>query len=159
VQGVDTEAAVQALITDLRWQIDQLGTRGIKTPAGRRYDPSHYRRGLENAIDDGGVAVVEFVRTFLHKAPTESFRKLEKANALDLASEALVADEDRPYAGLFSDEDRAAARRRLEPHLETIQARTVERRARIDAQRKKLRAQGMPRRSELDSRIRARRGF
>jgi hypothetical protein len=149
---METRAALNALISDLQWQLDQFGARGVKNPA-------HQRRGLQNAIDDGGLAVVEFVRSYLHKTPCESFKRLGRADALELTNEALVADDTRPYAQFFTDEDRAAARQRLAPHLETIEARMAERRARIEAQRKKLRARGLPRRSELDARIRARRGF
>ncbi len=68
-----------------------------------------------------------------------------------------MADEHKPYARLFTDADRAAARQRLAPHLAATEAQRVERRARIDAARAALRARGLPPRSELDASLRSRR--
>jgi tetratricopeptide (TPR) repeat protein len=119
----DERAAVAALVSDLRWQIDQLEPRGIKDAAGNPYQASYYKRGLKSAVDEGGSAVVEYVRRYVHKAPSGGFKKLEEKNALELACEALVADADKPYAHLFTDEDRAAARKRLGPHLDAIASR------------------------------------
>ena len=121
--SIDERAAVADLVSDLRWQLDQLKPRGIKDKAGNPYTASHYKRSLKAAVDKGGPAVVEFVRGYLHKPPSDGFKKLEEKNSLDLACEALVADPDKPYADLFSEEDRAAARERLGPHLEAIAAR------------------------------------
>ncbi len=154
---MDDPAAIDALIGDLRWQVDELRPRGIKNDAGRPYNPAHYKRGLEDAIDDGGAAVAEYVRRYLNKPPSDGYRKLEKADSLDLACESLVAAEDKPYAHLFTDADRTAARERLAPHVEAIAARKAERRARIDAQRARLREKGLPRRLELDGALRSRR--
>jgi hypothetical protein len=143
--------AVQALVDELYWQIDQLRPRGIKNAAGNPYNPSYYRRGLEKAIDRGGPAVVEYVRTYLYKPPSGSYKKLEGADSLDLACEALVADAAKPYADLFTEEDRAAARERLAPYIEVIDKRNAERRARLDAATERLRAKGVPHRSALDA--------
>lgn len=121
--SLDERAAVAALVSDLRWQIDQLKPRGIKDKAGNPYTASYYKRGLKSAVDRGGLAVVEFVRGYLYKPPSDGFKKLEEKNALDLACEFLVADAEKPYAHLFTDEDRAAARKRLGPHLEAIAGR------------------------------------
>jgi tetratricopeptide (TPR) repeat protein len=121
--NLDERAAVAALVTDLHRQVDQLNPRGIKDAAGNPYQASYYRRGLKTAIEDGGSAVVEFVRRYLYKPPSGGFKKLEEKNALELACEALVADADKPYAHLFTDEDRAAARERLGPHLDAVASR------------------------------------
>ena len=102
--------AVNALISDLHWQIDQLIPRGIKDAAGNPYQAPYYRRGLASAVERGGLAVVEYVRGYLYKPPSDGYKKLEDADALDLACESLVQDERKPYAHLFTDEDRAAAR-------------------------------------------------
>ena len=131
--------AIAALVSDLRWQIDQLGPRGVKDKSGNPYNPSYYKRGLKNAIHQGGLAVPEYVRGYLYKPPSGGYKKLQELDALDLACESLVADDTKPYAHLFSDEDRAAARKRLEPHQRAIEARKDEARARIDVARK-----GMP---------------
>jgi hypothetical protein len=48
----DREAAT-ALARDLRWQIEQMGPRGIKNSAGNPYNPSYYKRGLTNAVERG----------------------------------------------------------------------------------------------------------
>ena len=154
---MDDQAAIQELVSDLHWQIDQLGPRGIKDNAGHAYNPSYYKRGLDNALQRGGLAVAEYIRRYLYKPPSDGYKKLEDADSLDLACEALVADETKPYAQLFTDADRAAARARLAPHIEAIEARNAERRARIDAARAKLRAEGGPPRSTLDASLRSRR--
>src|SRR3954452_3963325 len=130
---MDDRDAIAALVSDLHWQIDQLQPRGIKDAAGNPYNPSYYKRGLQNAIDRGGVAVAEYVRRYLYKPPSEGYKKLEDADSLDLACEALVADESKPYAYLFTEEDRAAARARLPPHVRAIEARKTASIARVDA--------------------------
>src|SRR3954463_7460140 len=130
--------AIAALVSDLHWQIDQLRPRGIKDNAGNPYNPSYYKRGLQNAIDRGGVAVADYIRRYLYKPPSDGYRKLEEADSLDLACEALVADERKPYAHLFTDGDRAAARARLAPHIEAIRARKEAIRTRIDIRRSEL---------------------
>ena len=151
------QEAITALVGDLQWQIDQMRTRRIKNNAGHPYNPSYYKRGLEDAIERGGPAVVEYVRSYLYKPPSGGYVKLEAEDALDLACESLVAAEGKPYESLFTDEDRAAARERLGPHMAAIEARKAERRVRIDAARAKLRETGMPERPDLDWALSSRR--
>lgn len=133
----DTEAIAQ-LVHDLRWQIDQMPVRGIRDKAGNPYNPSYYKRGLQNAVNDGGGAVPEFVRGYLRRSPSDGYKKLEEKNSLDLACEALVADETKPYAHLFTEDDRVAARKRLAPYLASIEERRSADEQRIEARRKKL---------------------
>lgn len=154
--GMDFHEAIEALISDLHWQIDQMKPRGIKDAAGNPYNPSYYRRGLQEAIDRGDPEVVEYVRRFLNKPPSDGYKKLEEADSLDLACEALVADADKSYACLFSDADRSAARERLAPHQTAINARKAEQRARIAAARASLKETGLPRRPDLDASLRTR---
>src|SRR3954467_13125497 len=153
---MDDRDAIAALVSDLHWQIDQLRPRGIKDNAGNPYNPSYYKRGLQNAIDRGGVAVADYVRRYLYKPPSDGYKKLEEADSLDLACEALVADETKPYAYLFTDGDRGAARARLAPHQAAIDERRREQRAGVDAAREELKRKGIPRRSELDDFLRSR---
>jgi tetratricopeptide (TPR) repeat protein len=129
---MDDRDSVAALVGDLHWQIDQMGPRGIKDTAGNPYNPSYYKRGLKSAIDRGGLSVVEFVQRYVYKPPSGGYKKLEEKDALDLACEALVADPDKPYAHLFTDEDRAAAQKRLAQHMKAIDARKAATAARID---------------------------
>jgi len=128
---MDDREAIAGLISDLHWQIDQLAARGVKDAAGNPYNPSYYKRGLQKAIDRGGLAVAEYVRGYLYKPPSGGYKKTEEADALDLACEALVADAGKPYAHLFSDDDRAAAQGRLAPHIAAIAARKAATQARI----------------------------
>ena len=151
---MDAQQATRALTSDLQWQIDQIAARGIKNPAGKPFVPALFKRNVERAVDAGEDAVVELVKGVLRKAPSQSFKRFQAADSLDLAPEALVADGDRPYAFLFSDEDRDLARERLGPHLETIEQRQAERRERMQAARAKLRDEGMPRRHELEAQLR-----
>ena len=127
--------AIAALVSDLHWQIDQLKPRGIKNNAGQPYNPSYYKRGLENAINRGGRAVADYVRRYVYKPPSDGYKKLEEADSLDLACESLVADQTKPYAHLFSEADRAAARERLAPHIEAIEERKAANTARGSRQR------------------------
>ena len=136
--GMDDREAGASLVRDLRWQIDQMGPRGIKNSGGNPYTPSYYKRGLDNAVERGQQAVVEYVQGYLYKAPSDGYKKLEDADSLDLACEALVADGDKPYSHLFTDRDRQAARDRLAPHIEAIEARKAARRTRIEARRAQL---------------------
>lgn len=138
VSGMDDRDAIGALVSDLRWQIDQLIARGIKDNAGNPYNPSHYKRGLKSAIAQGGLAVAEYVRGYVNKPASGTHKRLAEAGALDLACEALVADETKPYAHLFTETDRAAARARLAPQLKAIQDRQDASQARIDARRSEL---------------------
>ncbi len=130
--------AIGALVSDLHWQIDQLQPRGIKDKAGNPYNPSYYKRGLKNAIDRGGLAVADYIKRYVYKAPSDGYRKLEEADSLDLACEALVADDSKPYAHLFTDDDRAAARARLAPHVAAIEARKAASHVRIASRRSEL---------------------
>lgn len=129
---MDDPDAVAALVSDLHWQIDQMGPRGIKDSAGNPYNPAYYKRGLKAAVESGGSAVPDYVRRYLYKPPSNAYKKLEAADSLDLACEAVVADADKPYAHLFTDADREAARKRLAPHIKAIAARKAARQARID---------------------------
>lgn len=135
---MDERNAVTALISDLHWQIDQMRPRGIKDAAGNPYTPSYYKRGLQNAIDRGGLAVADYIRGYLSKPPSEGYRKLEDGNSLDLACEALIADPHKPYAHLFTDVERDAARARLAHHLAAIEQRNTDRDARINQRRAEL---------------------
>lgn len=153
---MDMHDAVEALISDLYWQIDQMKPRGIKNAAGNPYNPSYYKRGLQEAIDRGDREVIEYVQRFVNKPPSDGYKKLEEADSLDLACEALVADADKPYASLFSETDRSAARNRLAPHQAAIDARKAEQLARIDAARVTLKEVGLPRRPDLEASLRTR---
>jgi len=135
---MDDRDAIAALVSDLHWQINQLKSRGIKDRAGNPYIPSYYKRGLQNAINVGGVAVADYVRGYLSRAPSDGYAKLEAADSLDLACEALVADEAKPYAHLFTDADRDAARRRLAPHIDAIRRRKADRTTRIASRQAEL---------------------
>lgn len=158
-------SAVEALISDLHWQIDQVPKKGIKNAAGHPYYPGYYIRGLDNAIEKGGLEVVEYVRGYLYKPPSDGFVKFEEADALDLVCEALVADENKPYAYLFTDQDRAIARERLAPHQAAIDKRKEDeaaeeaaRRERIDVLRTQRRATGTSLFPEIDDTLRSQRG-
>jgi len=154
---MDEKQAIAALVSDLHRQIDQLRARGIKNRAGDPYIPSYYKRGLDNAMDRGGIAVADYVRGYLNKPPSDGYKKLEDANSLDLACEWLVADADKPYAFLFTDVERDRARARLKPHIAAIEARNAAIKARREEAEAKVQAEDGPRRrNELDDGLRSR---
>jgi tetratricopeptide (TPR) repeat protein len=139
IVGTTNDAdAIAVLISDLYWQIDQMRPRGVKNAAGNPYTPSYYKRGLQSAIDRGGLAVAHYVRGYLYKAPSEGYRKLEDADSLDLTCEALIADESKPYAHLFTATERKLARERLAHHFGAIEQRKAARNARIEKRRAQL---------------------
>lgn len=79
----------------------------------RKYWANRYRQALQRAIENDTVG--EFVeRLVTQDEPSRGFGYLHAANRLDLSVEALVADESRPYHGLFSLDAVAAARNRLD---------------------------------------------
>lgn len=129
---MDDEEAVAALVSDLQWQIEQLPRRGIRDRAGNPYNPTYYKRALTKAINTGGIAVPDLVRKYVYGPASEGYKKLEAADSLDLACEALVADETKPYAQLFSDDDRKKAQARLAPFLEAIAERKRQSNERIE---------------------------
>jgi tetratricopeptide (TPR) repeat protein len=135
---IDDKTALAELISDLHWQIDQMGPRGIKNNAGNPYIPAYYKRGLQAAIDRGGASVPDYVKRYLSKPPSEGYRRLEDADSLDLACEWLVAEPAKPYAYLFSDGERETAQVRLAPHLAAIESRTAARLRRIADRRGEL---------------------
>jgi tetratricopeptide (TPR) repeat protein len=135
---VDDQKAIEALVSDLHWQIDQLPRRRVKDAAGNPYNPSYYKRGMKNAIDKGGSAVADYIRHYVYSPPSDGYRKLEEADSLDLACEALVADAQKPYARLFTDTDRELARVRLEPHKQAIERRRTRSRDRVEARKAEL---------------------
>jgi hypothetical protein len=137
---VSEEATFDQLLRDLNWQIDQLKSRGVKTDAGNPYNPTHYKRGLITASEKGGPEVVAYVRRYLYKPPSAGYLKLEQADSLDLTCEYLVANDAKPYASLFTDEDRAAARERLGPHIKALKARRAKHRAAVIGVRNEMRA-------------------
>lgn len=152
----DDQTAIELLISDLHWQIDQMGPRGIKNATGHTYNPSYYKRGLNNSLQRGGLEPVEYVRGYLYKPPSDGYKKLEDADALDLACEALVEDAEKPYAHLFTDGDRQSASKRLAPHKEAIEKRKAERRASVDEARARFKETGLPSRPELEAALRSR---
>ena len=110
-------------VSDLDWQIDQLKTRGVKTDAGNPYNPSHYKRGLSTASEKGGPEVVETSAALPVQAPERRLPEARTGDSLDLTCEHPVSDDTKPYASLFTDEDRAVARKRLGAHARAIEAR------------------------------------
>ena len=94
---MDEQGVIAALTADR--QIDQLRLRGIKNDAGHAYNPSYYKRGLNNAIERGGLAVADYVRGYLYKPPSDGYKKPEIAHALDLACEWLDARRDEALRG------------------------------------------------------------
>lgn len=141
----DQASAVAQLVSDLQWQIDQLKVRDIRDHNGRRYVAPRYRQGLRRADERGGLAAVEYLQRMLHGPTQPGYATLEAADALDLTFEWLVRDHRKPYAWLFSDEDRMAAEARLGPHVEAIEGREAERRSRVLAMRNEMRAErGLP---------------
>lgn len=107
-------AELQLLLQeDLYGLIDKMRERGVRNKAGRLHYPTYYKRGLDNAVAHGGDAVVEYARRRVHQPVSSGFITLKEGQAADLTVEALIADESKPYASLFTPLDRRRARGRL----------------------------------------------
>ena len=127
------QEAIDALVGDLQWQIDQMRERRIKNNAGHQYNPSFYKRGLEDAIEAGGHAVAEYVKSYLYKAPSGGYQKLEAEGRWTSRARRSSRARARPTSRSFSDEDREAARERLARTVEAIEA--ARRHAALDRRR------------------------
>lgn len=102
---VDTTEAKRLLASDLCGQYEGIREARIsyinKHGKERLWNPSRFRMAIDRADrDDSHVEVVE--RLMLSDEPSRGFGFLVRAGRLDLTVEALVADESKPYHGLFS---------------------------------------------------------
>ena len=104
------------------------GATRIKDSVGN-VQPAYYKRGLKNAIESGG-RVPDYVRRYLYKPPSNAYKKLEAADSLDLACEAVVADAEAVRPPL--QRRRCEGARAAGSALKAIAARKADPRTRID---------------------------
>ena len=110
--------AQKALLVRFREIVEETPKSGALTAGGRPLRVSGFARALEGRAEDGD-ALVRYARAKVHQAPMASYAALIKARRPDLTVEGVVADADAEWAPEFTDEDRAAARRRLGEMIET----------------------------------------
>ena len=107
---------LELLTRDLLWIYETTGREVTYiSPSGDRkpYWAYRYLQAVRRAVENGEV--VELVeRIVLRRSPTDGFGHLEDAGRLDLALEAFVVDESKPYHHLFSDEAVSLSRVRLD---------------------------------------------
>jgi hypothetical protein len=109
--------AQDALLNRLREIIEEIPESGAVNAAKRPLSVSRFAEAVESRADDGD-ALVAYARAKVHGAPMASYKSLINAERPELTVEALVADADAPWAGEFSDDDRAAAQARLGTMIE-----------------------------------------
>lgn len=95
------------------WQLVRaLPTSGVLDRARRPYRAIRFERKLE-AVTNDPKALLEYVRGMARRT-SEGLESLVEYNRLDLSVEMLIMDESKVYAPLFTAEDRAAARAKLQ---------------------------------------------
>ena len=110
----DAQNALLARLRALVVEIRESGALDV-LPADR------FSQAIEDRADDGS-ALVEYVRSKVHEAPTDSYHALIKARRPDLTVEALASEGNSPWASEFTDGDRSAAGARLGPMLAPYRA-------------------------------------
>ena len=115
--GWHCERCTDALLARLRALVVEIRESGALDvlPADR------FSQAIEDRADDGS-ALVEYVRSKVHEAPTDSYHALIKARRPDLTVEALASEGNSPWASEFTDGDRSAAGARLGPMLAPYRA-------------------------------------
>lgn len=87
---------------------------------GRRpYRPIRFERKLDS-ISNNPVGLLEYVRG-MAKRTSQGLESLVEYNRLDLSVEMLILDESKPYASLFTNYDRVAAKTKLERQAGQVQ--------------------------------------
>jgi tetratricopeptide (TPR) repeat protein len=109
----------RALLSDC-WDIARaLPDSGVLDRARQPYRARRFTRKLDSVAHDP-VELLKYVRGMARRT-SEGFESLVEYNRLDLSVETLIIDESKLYGPLFSTEDRAAAKAKLDR-----QAREVE---------------------------------
>lgn len=109
--------AQKALLHRLREIVEETPKSGAVNAGGRPLHITRFAQAVEARVDDGD-ALVKYVRSKVHTAPTGSYGSLIAAGRPDLTVEAIVADAEAAWAGEFDDADRAAASERLGTMIE-----------------------------------------
>ena len=117
--------AQKALLDRLREIVEETPKSGALNAGNRTLYVTRFAQAVEARAEDG-EALVAYARSKVYDAPMASYTALIKAKRPDLTVEAVVADADAPWASEFSDEDRAAAQKRLgtmiEAHRQSLEA-------------------------------------
>jgi tetratricopeptide (TPR) repeat protein len=117
----------RALLSDCRGIARALPDSGVLDDGGHPYRARRFERKLDS-VADNPVGLLEYIRGMAHRT-SDGYEALVKYNRLDLSVETLIIDESKIYAPLFSTENRAAAKAKLDR-----QAREVENLVRDRAQ-------------------------
>jgi hypothetical protein len=104
--------AHKALLARLRQIIEETPESGALNAAEQPYHPSRFEGAVERRSGDG-AKLVEYMREKVYEAPTDGYDALIAAGRPDLTAEAVVANAEAPWASLFTEADRIAARSRL----------------------------------------------
>jgi hypothetical protein len=110
--GAPTPEQHLALLHDCREVAEALPSSGVLDQGGRPYRPIRFERKLD-AVQDEPDELLVYVRGMARRT-SDGLDAIVKYNRLDLAVETLILDETKIYAGLFTGEDRAAAREKLD---------------------------------------------
>jgi tetratricopeptide (TPR) repeat protein len=101
----------RALLNDC-WDLARaLPTSGVLDRARRPYRAIRFERKLA-AVANDPVGLLDYVRGMARRT-SDGLESLVEYNRLDLSVEALIIDESRIYAPLFTSDDRAAAKAKL----------------------------------------------
>jgi len=115
----------RALLSDCRGIARALPDSGVLDRARRPYRAIRFERKLDSVAHDP-VGLFEYVRGMARRT-SDGFESLVEYNRLDLSVETLIIDESKIYAPLFSTEDRAAAKAKLERQAKEVGVRVRDR--------------------------------
>jgi hypothetical protein len=102
----------KALLSDVVERLAALPTSGALNAGGKPYRAQRTERAVEARAGEP-VELLAYILKLAFQKTSETLTALVKADRLDLSIEALVVDESRVYAPLFSAEARAAAQAKL----------------------------------------------
>lgn len=102
----------RALLSDCRGIARALPDSGVLDRARRPYRAIRFERKLDSVAHDP-VGLLEYVRGMARRT-SDGLESLVEYNRLDLSVETLIIDESKIYAPLFSTENRAAAKAKLD---------------------------------------------
>lgn len=117
--SIPTSEQHRALLDDC-WAIARaLPTSGVLNRGRRPYRAIRFERKLDSVSNDP-AGLLEYVRGMARRT-SDGLESLVEYNRLDLSVEMLILDESKSYASLFTDDDRAAARAKLERQKGQVQ--------------------------------------
>jgi tetratricopeptide (TPR) repeat protein len=124
-----TQEQHRALLNDCWYLVHELPTSGVLDRGGRPYRAQRVAMKLQK-LEDDPAGLLEYIRGMARRW-SEGLDALVLYNRLDLSLETLILDESKSYAPLFTADDRAAARAKLQRQESQVDELVLAKQARI----------------------------